>query len=117
MGVAAHLEGVMNGMFMIIVALIWNHFEASELERKIAYYALFIGSYFNWFGVLLAALWGAGGGLAPVAGAGFTAKPWQESVVGILLPVSGIAEVLCVLIILWGLRRAQSINLKPETNK
>jgi (hydroxyamino)benzene mutase len=105
MGVAAHLEGVMNGTFMVAIGAIWNHFHVTSRVKKVVFYSIFIGSYFNWFGVLLAALWGAGASIAPVAGGGFTAAPWQESIVGILLPVSGVAEILCVLIIMWGLRR------------
>jgi hydroxylaminobenzene mutase len=105
MGVAVHLEGVTNGTFMVVVALIWNYFHVPARAKKVAYYSIFVGSYFNWFGTLLAALWGAGAALSPVLGAGYVAAPWQESVIGVVLPVSGLAEILCVMIILWGLRR------------
>lgn len=104
MGVAVHLEGVMNGTFMVVVGSIWNHIYVSLKAKKLAYYSLIVGSYFNWLGVLLAALWGAGAALAPIAGAGYAASSWQESTVSILLHICGIAEIFCVLIVLWGLR-------------
>jgi hypothetical protein len=37
MGLAAHLEGVMNGTFLVALGAIWNEVRLSSLSRVIAY--------------------------------------------------------------------------------
>lgn len=105
MGVATHLEGILNGIFIVVVALVWDYVNVSIRAKKVAYVSLLIGSYFNCFGVFMAALWGAGAAMAPVAGAGYQGAPWQETFISVILPLSALAEILCLGIILWGLRR------------
>lgn len=105
MAIATHLEGILNGIFILVVALIWDWVKVPMRAKKVAYVSLLVGSYFNCFGVFMASLWGAGVAMAPVAGAGFQAAPWQETFISVILPVSAVAEITCVGILLWGLRR------------
>ena len=48
MALAAHLEGVMNGIFLLGVGAIWNEVRLSSLLSKITYWALLSGTYGNW---------------------------------------------------------------------
>ena len=109
MGMSVHLQGVMNGTFMVVVGLLWTHIYLSNPGKKFVFYSILIGSYGNYLATLLAALWGAGGALSPITGGGFTASPWQEHLVGVLFPVCGVSEILCILTILWGLRRVSNL--------
>ena len=48
MGLAAHLEGVMNGTFLLAVGAIWSEVRLASGPRAVAYWALPCGTYGNW---------------------------------------------------------------------
>ncbi|MDT9694151.1 hypothetical protein Q5762_38640, partial [Streptomyces sp. P9(2023)] len=58
MGLAAHLEGVMNGTFLLAVGAIWNEVWLSARTKAVAYWALLVGTYGNWIVTTSAAVLG-----------------------------------------------------------
>jgi hydroxylaminobenzene mutase len=107
MGLAAHLEGVMNGTFLVAVGAIWPHVELGPRAKAVAFWALLYGTYMNWFMTMLAAIFGTGA-LSPVTAPGRIGLPWQESLVTAGLMSVGIAIVLASVLVLWGLRKEVS---------
>lgn len=105
LGLASHLEGVMNGLFLLALGVIWKRLDLSRSLASLAFYAALFGTFANWLATLLAALWGAAG-LMPLAGGAVAATSAQELVVASLLVSLSLAMVLVCLIALWGLRRA-----------
>ncbi|WP_197087422.1 hypothetical protein [Bradyrhizobium sp. LTSP857] len=69
MGLAAHLEGVMNGTFLLAVGAIWNEVRLSTRTKAAAYWTLLIGTYGNWTVTTLAAVLGTAA-LSPTTAAG-----------------------------------------------
>src|SRR5260370_19604668 len=69
MGLAAHLEGVMNGTFLVALGAIWNEVPLPSPANAIAYWALLYGTYANWFVTTLAAVFGTAA-LSPITWAG-----------------------------------------------
>lgn len=106
MGLSAHLEGVMNGIFLAVLALGWHRFTLSARARATLFWLALYGTYVNWGSTLLAALFGTSG-RTPIAGAGFSGQPWQESLVGFGLISLSVAIVAACLLALWGLRKGQ----------
>jgi hydroxylaminobenzene mutase len=104
MGLAAHLEGVMNGTFLVALGAVWIEVRLPPRTKAIAYWAALYGTYANWFFTLLAAAFGTTV-LSPISGAAHSAQPWQETVVGVGLQTVGITIVACSALVLWGLRR------------
>jgi hydroxylaminobenzene mutase len=104
MALAAHLEGVMNGTFLIALGAIWQHVKLASTAKAIAFWLSLYGAYLNWLFTLLAAIFGTGA-LSPITAPGRTGLPWQESLVTAGFMSVGIAIVLASLLILWGLRR------------
>jgi hydroxylaminobenzene mutase len=104
MGLAAHLEGVMNGIFLVALGAAWNQVRLPSMAKTIAYWTALYGTYANWLGTTLAAVFGTSV-LSPITGAPHAAQPWQESLVGIGLLTVGVAIVACAVLVLWGLRR------------
>src|SRR5262249_5639147 len=80
MGLAAHLEGVMNGTFLIALGAIWNEVRLSPRLRVVTYGGALYGTYANWAVTTLAAIFGTAA-LSPITAAGHSAQPWQEGVV------------------------------------
>lgn len=105
MGLAAHLEGVMNGTFLIALGAVWTEVRLSPRLKAGAYWSALYGTYGNWTTTTLAAIFGAAS-LSPITGAGHRALPWQELVVTSSFTTIGIAIVVSSVLVLWGLRRA-----------
>src|SRR5450631_1300611 len=82
MGLAAHLEGVMNGTFLLALGAVWNEVRLSPTPKAIAYWTALYGTYGNWIVTTAAAAFGTAA-LSPITGAGHSGQPWQESLVTI----------------------------------
>ncbi len=107
MGLAAHLEGLMNGIFLIALGAIWMEVRLSPAKKGIAYWTALYGTYANWLVTTLAAIFGTAA-LSPITGAGHSGQPWQESFVTISFLSVGVAIVASSLLVLWGLRARAS---------
>jgi (hydroxyamino)benzene mutase len=103
MGLAAHLEGVMNGTFLVAVGAIWSEVRLSPPASKVAFWVLLFSTYGNWAMTALAASFGTAV-LSPITGAGHSGLPWQESFVKAGFMSIGIGIVASSLMVLWGLR-------------
>jgi hydroxylaminobenzene mutase len=103
-GLSAHLEGVMNGTFLMVVGAIWHHVHLSQRMSRLCSGLLLYGTFVNWLSVLLGAAFGAGR-MMPIAGGGITAQPWQEFVVGFGLVSLSVAMVVGCGLLTWGLLR------------
>ena len=106
MGLASHLEGVLNGVFLIVLGIVWARFVLSDRARLWLFWLALYGCYMNWATTLFAAAFGSSRRMA-IAGAGFTGEPWQDNVVEFGLISLSVAIVAAVLIALWGLRRTK----------
>jgi len=69
MGLAAHLEGVMNGIFLVALGAAWAHVRLSPGLSSTAYWTALYGTYANWAVTSLAAILGTAA-LSPITGAG-----------------------------------------------
>jgi|SRR5450631_1695263 hydroxylaminobenzene mutase len=107
MGLAAHLEGVMNGTFLVALGAIWTEVRLPPRVKTMAYWIVLYGTYANWLITMLAAIFGTAA-LSPITGAGHTGQPWQESLVLIGFLSVGIAIVAASIIVLVGLRAKAS---------
>src|SRR5262249_42672120 len=58
MGLAAHLEGVMNGIFLVALGAIWTEVKLPSPAKVMAYWTALYGTYANWLTTTLAAVFG-----------------------------------------------------------
>jgi (hydroxyamino)benzene mutase len=103
MGLAAHLEGLMNGIFLLALGASWKEVQLSTRAASAVFWATLYGTYGNWFMTTLAAVFGTAA-LSPITGAGHNGLPWQETLVMIGFVTVGITMVLSSGVVLWGLR-------------
>ena len=104
MGLAAHLEGVMNGTFLVALGAVWTEIRLSPLVKVAAYWGALYGTYANWAVTTLAAIFGTGA-LSPITAAGRSGQPWQEGFVTFGFISVGIVIVGSSILVLSGLRR------------
>lgn len=103
MALAAHLEGVMNGTFLLAVGAIWGEVQLSSRASAVTFWTLLGGTYGNWAVTTTAAMLGTAA-LSPITGAGHTATPWQEALVTLGFVTIGLAIIAASVLLLWGLR-------------
>ena len=108
MGLSSHLEGVQNGMLLILFGIIWTRLRLSNRTLTWGYFLALFGTYTNWLTTFLAGLWGAGAEMMPIAGGDFYGVTWQEIVIKFGLISLSIAMVIVSGILLWGLRGSAS---------
>jgi (hydroxyamino)benzene mutase len=80
MALAAHLEGVMNGIFVIALGAVWGELKFSARQNVAAYWTALYGTYGNWVVTTLAAVLGTAA-LSPITSAGLHGLPWQETLI------------------------------------
>jgi hydroxylaminobenzene mutase len=104
MGVSSHIEGELIGMLLIILGLIWNKVQLTDKWLKITYWSALYGTFMNWFGILVAAIFNSGKMLVVMA-EGKEGTPVVEAFIGFSLISLSIAMILVSINILIGLRK------------
>lgn len=104
MGLAAHLEGVMNGIFLLALGSAWTKLQLSHGVERLAFWATLYGTYVNWLVTTFAAVFGTKA-LSPLTGTSHGGQPWQETMVTAGFMSVGIAILVAALLLLWGFRR------------
>jgi len=103
MGVSAHLEGVMNGTFLIVLGAIWTEVRLSPAAKTAAFWTALYGTYANWFFTSFGAVFGTAAA-NPIVAAGHHGQPWQETLAGAGFLSVAVAIIAASLLVLWGLR-------------
>lgn len=113
LAIATHLSGILDGLLLIAVALLWPMLTLSVAQARATRLLVLVGAYLNWGTLVLASILGTNRN-TPMAGAGFGAAPWQEMTVH-LLQVSMAAALLIALgLIVHGLR-GEGRSTSPRT--
>lgn len=108
MGLTTHLEGIINGIFLIVLGLLWNRLELSTRWLSVTFWLALYGSFANFFAVLIAAITGAGK-MMPLSG-GQVGQPIINGIISFMLITLSIAMLVVCIIVLTGL--VKLINLK-----
>lgn len=105
MGLASHMEGVMNGLFLIALGLVWPKLALSSRLQTATFWLAVYGTFANLAATFLAAAWNAGE-MMPIAGQGHVGGAGQEAVISTLLVSLGLADIAVCVVVLAGLRRS-----------
>jgi (hydroxyamino)benzene mutase len=104
MGLTSHLEGVLNGIFLILLGLLWPRLALTERAFRATFWLALYGTFANWATTLLAAAWGAGGTTMPIAAPGLEGSPFQENMIAAMLLSLSVAVIAASALVLYGLR-------------
>jgi hydroxylaminobenzene mutase len=103
---STHLLGLMQGMFLLLAGLIWTRLRLTPAQARVALWLLLYGCFAAWFMNLLAAAWGVGGSLLPIAAGQARGSATAETIVTVVLRTAGAALIAAVALVAWGLRTA-----------
>lgn len=104
MGVSSHIEGVLNGMFLVVLALIWHKIDLSVRWLKITFWLAAYGTFANCLGILIAAIFN-GGKMLGVMANGQEGTALVEGVISFALISLSIAMLMVCVAVLVGLKR------------
>lgn len=103
MALSSHLEAVLNGMFLVLLGLLCPHIHLPNAWGITAVALIVYSAFANWVASLLAAAWGAGRRLAPIATGDHEASTVKEGLVSFLLVSLSLSVVVGVVIVIVGL--------------
>jgi hydroxylaminobenzene mutase len=109
LGLAAHLEGVMNGILLLAFGAAWMEIHLGTRAKAVAYWTALYGAYSNWAFTVLAATLGTMS-VSPIASGGRMGEPWQESLVTAGFGTVGVAIIVAVVLMLWGLSKTTAAH-------
>jgi (hydroxyamino)benzene mutase len=116
MGLAAHLVGLTNGIFLIALGAIWTEVTLRPRAKAIAFWAALYGTYVNWLFTVLASMFGTGA-VSPVLAPGRSALPWQEGLVMAGFVSVFIGMLTSSLLVLRGLRAGVGSDVPAEVHR
>jgi hydroxylaminobenzene mutase len=103
LGLSAHVGGVSNGMILLLFGLVWRELRLTPALASACFWSALFALYGIWGFTLLGGAFGTSQA-NPIAGAGFEGAPWQEAMVTAGLTAGGVASLVAVGIVLYGLR-------------
>jgi hydroxylaminobenzene mutase len=114
LGISCHVEGVLNGIFLILLGLIWNRISVSWKWLKITFWLSIYGTFSNWLGYLIAAVFNAGRHLN-IASTGHPGTPIADDIIDFLLATLTVAMLTICTTIIIGLYRNMKYNRLAKT--
>ncbi len=104
MGLAAHLGGILDGMLLLLVGLLWSELRLSRSLTAATFWLLLYSAYAGWLAQVLAGVCGTSRA-TPIGGRGYTGAPWQENLVYAVAVSFSAAVIAALILLLVGLRR------------
>jgi hydroxylaminobenzene mutase len=104
MGLSSHIEGILNGFFLIILGLIWYKISLSQVWLKTIFWLAVYGTFANWLAMLFAAVFDAGKTLT-IAANGHNGPPIAEGIVTFFLITLSLAMLMICILLLIGLTK------------
>ena len=104
MGLSAHMEGILNGIFLVLAGIIWNDLTISKSLGRAAYVTLIYGTYANWITTGCAA-WLGTSKMTPLTGSGFHGTDFQEQLVTYGFISVGLTMLFSLTVMIYGLRK------------
>src|SRR6266850_4042571 len=108
LGLSTHLLGLMQGTFLLVAGSLWPRLTLTRAVSRAGSYLAVYGCIAAWTANLLAALWGAGNSMLPIAAGQARGNVVQERIIAAGLVTAAVSLIAMAIIILWGLRGSMS---------
>ena len=105
LGLSTHLLGITQGIFLLVLGLVWPRLTLGPLQARAANGLAVYGCLAPWTANLLGAIWGAGSSMLPMAAGAARGSDLQEAVIRVLLVSGALSLVSTMVLVVWGLRR------------
>jgi hydroxylaminobenzene mutase len=115
LGLSVHTLSALQGVILVALGLLWPRLNLGARASRIAYWLLVYSTFATLVPYVLAAVWGAGNSIIPLAAGDAHGSAFQEAVIDVVLMSAAPAIPISLALILWGLRivTAQSTGGQP----
>jgi len=104
LGLTTHVLGVTQGVFLIVVGLLWPKLKLTRTTSGIGFWLAGYSCFVSWAVTLLAGVWGAGSSMMPIAAGQARGSRVQEGIIATGLMTAAATLIALTILILWGLR-------------
>jgi hydroxylaminobenzene mutase len=94
----------MQGMFLMLLGLLWPRLQLGRVGARVGFFLAVYGCASAWMANLLAAIWGAGNSMLPIAAGMAHGSAIQERIIAIALRSAAVSLIALAVVTLWGLR-------------
>ncbi|OKO88751.1 hypothetical protein AC629_08385 [Bradyrhizobium sp. NAS80.1] len=104
LGRSVHTLSGFTGVLFLATGLMWPTLKLGTTATRIAFWFLIYSALATIAGFIVAALWGAGGSIMPIAAQGARGSAFQEAMIQIVMYPAAPTGIVAFTLILWGLR-------------
>lgn len=104
LGLSVHLLGIMQGTFLVVLGLLWPKLKLTQVASRVGFWLVVYGFLAAWTANVLAAVWGAGNAMLPLAAGPAHGNALQEGIIAMGLRTAAVSQIAALLLIVWGLR-------------
>ncbi len=104
LGLSAHLLGVMQGLFLLVLGLLWPKLNLTQALSRTLFWLAAYGCFAAWTANVVAGVWGAGNSMLPIAAGQARGSLLQEGIITLELRTAAVSLIATLILILWGLR-------------
>src|SRR5262249_38843063 len=104
LGRSVHTLSGFTGVLFLAMGLMWPMLNLGTTAARIAFWFLVYSALATIAAFVIAALWGAGGSIMPIAAQGARGSDVQERVIQLLIYPAAPTGIIAFALILWGLR-------------
>lgn len=104
LGLSVHTLSALQGVILLALGLLWPRLRLGATTSRIAFWFFVYSTFATLIPYVLAAIWGAGNSIIPLAAGGARGNLLQESVISIVLYTAAPTVLISLALILWGLR-------------
>ena len=108
LGRSVHTLSAFSGILLIALGLVWPRFELGATAARVAFWFLIYSDLATIAGFLIAAVWGAGNSIMPLAAGSARGSDFQEAMIALVMYPAAPTGIIAFALILWGLRMAPS---------
>jgi (hydroxyamino)benzene mutase len=107
LGLSVHTLSAFSGVFLLTLGLMWPRLNLSPTTSWTAFGLTIYSDVATVVAYLLAAVWGAGNSVMPLAAGAAHGAPFQEAAIHVVLYSAAPTGIVGFVLILWGLRIAR----------
>jgi len=104
LALSAHLLGLMQGIFVVVIGLLWPRLRFTRSVSRLSFGLVLYGCFAAWTANILAAIWGAGNSMLPIAAGHARGTVLQEAIIKVVLRTAAVSLIAAVAFVAWGLR-------------
>jgi hydroxylaminobenzene mutase len=104
LGRSVHTLAAMSGVVLIVLGLIWPRLKLGKTAAAMAFWTLLYSTFATLTIFALAAVWGAGASIIPIAAQGARGSAAREAILSAIAYTAGPTALVAFSLILWGLR-------------